>query len=164
MASMYEDNGTWTIQFVGVDRKRKTIRLPSGSKKKTATTWQGKVESLLSALMAGCSPDREISAWVGSLPDSSREKLEKVGLVEPREGKAAVPTVASFVAGYVAKRSHQRPNTLINLRRAETMLLAFVGPEKRLDQFTRADASDWWHSMLSAGYAQAGPQRDLLSK
>lgn len=155
MASISHDrtNGTRTIQFVGPDRRRRTIRLGKASQR-VAEGVRTRVESLLSCLLARVPLDADTSAWLAGVGDALRAKLEGVGLVSPRLGSAGVPTVAAHLADCLSRRAGGKASTYTNLEIAARRLAAHVGGEKRLDEFTRADARDWLRRLV-AEYAPA---------
>lgn len=149
MASISADknNGHRTIQFVGADKRRRSIRLGKVSQRQ-AEAVKFRVEALLSSLLAGVPLDADTSAWVAGIGDDLRDKLAKAGLVAARQKADDTPTVAAYVAGYIAKREGAKVSTLMNLRCAEARLVAFAGTSKRLDEFTKADARDWLRTLV----------------
>ena len=155
MASVsHNKNGTRSIQFVAGDKKRRTIRLGHVTQK-TAESIKTRVEALHVAILSRTPLDSETAAWVGQLGDELRAKLQAVGLVEARVKKDAILTIAEHVKAYIARRTDTRPSTLMNLQRAEAMLVEFIGTEKRLDEFTKADARNWLLWMKEKKYANA---------
>src|SRR3712207_2520570 len=89
-----------TIQFVGQDGKRRSIRLGKVPLK-AATEIKLKVEALNLALGAGVPLDMDTAAWVARLGGDLADKLAAVGLI-PRRARA---TLDAFVRGYVAGRT-----------------------------------------------------------
>ena len=61
-----EKNGRRTIQFVGPDGKRRSIRLGKVSQR-TAETTRVKVEHLVEAAVTGYALDAETARWVATL-------------------------------------------------------------------------------------------------
>ena len=152
--SQSKTDGTFRLMFAGTDGKRKTLYL-GAMPKKAADSVRAHVEEILSAALTGTALPRDTAAWVGSLGDELRSKLEKAGLVEAKVKKDATPTIAAHVRAYIARRTDARPSTLVNLHRAETMLVEFAGTEKRIDQFTKAEARNWLLWMKEKKYANA---------
>lgn len=149
MASITHDkkSGTRTIQFVGTDKRRRSIRLGKVSQRQ-AEAVKFRVEALHSAASSRVPWDGDTSAWVAGIGDDLAAKLAAAGLIPPRGQAAALPTVANYVADYIAKREGGKASTMMNLRCAQARLVAFVGTEKRIDEFTKADARDWLRSLV----------------
>src|SRR5436190_21886214 len=100
MASLsHESNGNYTIQVIGPDGKRRSIRLGKVNKK-TATEVRLKVEHLNSLAVARLPMDTETAAWVGGIGDRLAGKLAAVGLVPPRESRK----LGEYLAAYLARR------------------------------------------------------------
>ena len=100
MASIANDkNGTKRILFVDPSGKRKTIRLGKSSKR-IAETAKGHIERLLSAKIAGHSPDPETAKWLSGVGDVLHERLVKVGLVSSRSTKSR-PVLGDFLNEYL---------------------------------------------------------------
>ena len=73
MASISKQpNGRRTIQFVGADKKRRSIRLGKVSQR-DAEAIKVKVERLAAASISGHPPDDETSRWVAGLDEKLRE-------------------------------------------------------------------------------------------
>lgn len=94
-----QPNGHRTIQFVGADRKRRSIRLGKIDAKQ-AERIRLMVESLVSASITGFSIDGDVSRWVAGLDDSLHDKLAGVGLIPPME---------SQLTGRVSRWLHPQP-------------------------------------------------------
>ena len=69
-----ESGGRKTIQFIGPDRRRRSLRLGRASQR-TAEAVKVKVEALVAAKHSGHVPDDETSRWAASLGDTLRAKL-----------------------------------------------------------------------------------------
>ncbi|MBN2024924.1 MAG: hypothetical protein JW809_19260, partial [Pirellulales bacterium] len=95
-----EPNGRRSIQFVGADRKRRTIRLGKCSQR-TAEAVRTKIEALVASHITGLPPEDEVSRWVATLDDTLADKLAAVGLIPARERA----TLAAFLESYVASRA-----------------------------------------------------------
>ncbi len=76
------------------------------------------------------------------------------GWFRTTEYSPLTPTIAEFVSKYIAGRTDMMPNTLKGLRTAERVFVTHVGPDKRLSDFTKADARSWLVS-LKARFAPA---------
>ncbi|MCI0704963.1 MAG: hypothetical protein L0241_28210, partial [Planctomycetia bacterium] len=103
MASISTDpNGNRTIQFVGSDRKRRSIRLGKVPLK-NAEAVQRKVETIIAAKLSHLPLDHETSDWIGKLDDTLADRLAAVGLIPPRE-RRVMPTLKGFTDGYISNR------------------------------------------------------------
>ena len=142
MASLSTDSrGNRTIQFIAADRKRRTIRLGKQSLK-VAKEIKTKVEALNGAKIARCSPDPEVTAWVGDLLPTLYDKLAAVGLV-PKRVAAAEVTLGVFLDGYISGRSDVKQSTATVYGHTRRCLIEFFGADKPLSDITPADADDW---------------------
>ena len=72
-----------TIQFVGSDGKRRSLRLGK-TNRKAAAAFKVKVEHLVSASITGHPLDEETSRWLAGLDDVMIDRLAAVGLTSPR--------------------------------------------------------------------------------
>lgn len=73
-------NGRRTIQFVGSDGKRRSIRLGKCSKRH-AESVKVKVESLVASKLTGHALDDETARWVRDLDQKLAVKLAATGLI-----------------------------------------------------------------------------------
>jgi len=71
-----------------------------------------------------------------------------------------VPTVAEWVAGYIAGRTDIKPNTLSNFKQAEKSLAAYFA-DKRLDAVTEADGDGFRAFLKGRGLGEATIRRRL---
>ena len=92
MAALCSDSGkigtTYRVLRRLSDAKRHTIRLDRVSKK-IAETSRRMIESLEAAKAAGHSPNREAAEWVGRVSGEIHSRLERAGLVPPRQKAAS---------------------------------------------------------------------------
>ncbi len=156
MASISTDpNGNRTIQFIGADAKRRSIRLGKVTAKQ-ANEVKLKVEALSAAKMSGMSLDNDAARWVASIGDDLAKKLAKVGLI-PERGTA---TLDGFIGDYVAKRTDLKWRTLNNLEQTRRHLVGFFGGDRPLREITAADA-DQWVIHMRGKYAEATAARGI---
>src|SRR4051812_23400779 len=115
MASLSTDAaGNRTIQFVGGDGKRRSIRLGKVPKK-LAEGVRMKVEALDAAQRSRLPLDPDTASWVGGIGDELHAKLARAGLVTERRSE----TLGEFLAAYIARRLvDSKPSTVDNLRYA----------------------------------------------
>lgn len=154
MASISTDRaGNRTIQFVGTDRKRRSIRLGKVSMKfaeKVCTA----VEDLNAARLLNESPPERAVIWLKGIGDPLHARLAAVGLCEPRGGRAS-PTVMEFIDQFLASKPHLKTTTTRTFRVALNRLAEAVGPCKRLSTLTEADAAAMFAKLKDEGYSQA---------
>jgi len=140
-----EPNGRRTIQFVGADGKRRSIRLGKVSQR-TAEAVKVKVEALNAAVITGQVPDDEVSRWLSSLDAAMVDRLAAAGLV-PRRASA---TIGDFVESYIDSRNADaKPNTLLSFRTAKQHLVGYFGRDKRMKGITLGDVDDYRRHLLA---------------
>jgi integrase len=111
--------------------------------KKDAEEVCRRVESLLTAKLAGTSLDRETAAWVGDIEGKIRDRLVKFELIEKPADKLSTATLDAFIRDYLATRSDIKPSTRTNLERARDNLVTFFGADKPLAEITPGDADEF---------------------
>ena len=149
MASLYrlkargaDGKPTWRILFYDGAGERRSVRL-GDLPKKSAATWQYRVEQLNACKVSGTAIDTDLSAWVASLPDVSHEKLSQVGLVEPRQSLELTRiTVAKLVKIFV-ERSSAKPATIRGFRQTLDSLEAYFGADTDITTITPEGADTW---------------------
>ena len=104
-----ESNGRRTIQFVGSDGKRRSIRLGKVPQR-MAEAVKVLVEHLTAAQFSGGALEPETARKVAELDDALYKRLAAVGLLKSREA-ATVVSVAGFLKDYVARRVDVKPAT-----------------------------------------------------
>jgi len=137
--------------------KRKTLRLGPVSVR-DAESVRVHVERLVAAALTQGPPPDETSRWIASLPDLLRKRFEAVGLVESRKRREC-PTLAAWIRSYIEGRTDAKPGTIINLAQTERNLAECFGPDKRLADFTAADAERFKTFLKEAGLAEATLRR-----
>ena len=136
-----ESNGRRTVQFVGADCKRRSIRLGKMSQRE-AEGIKWRVEAFVSATLAGCPLTDEVSRWVATLDGPLADRLAAVGLV-PKRQRACCPTLADFLDQYIGGRTDVKQSTREHLQRARRDLLAFFGPDKLLSDVAPGEADEF---------------------
>lgn len=152
-----EPNGRRTIQFVGGDGKRRSLRLGKVSQH-VAEAIKVKVEALNASVIAGSAFDTDVSKWLASIGDDLHAKLCAAGLAKPRARASAC--LQEFIDGYIAGRTDVKPETLVVLRKFADRLVAFFGADKRLADIKPADADNWL-VYLKGEYAAATVARTV---
>lgn len=158
MASLSSDkNGNRTIQFVGGDGKRRSIRLGRVSKK-VAESIKLKVESLSIALVAKLPLDGETAAWVAGIGDELAAKLAAVGLIPERHSQS----LGAFLDDYLARRrATSKPATVVTIARVATDLTLFLGPDTDLRAVTEVRADAFKGHLIARGLAGPTVSRRL---
>jgi integrase len=138
MASISSDpDGRKRIQFIGIDGKRKSIRLGKASMKQ-AEAFKVKVAAIVTASMTGAMDD-EVTRWLTERDEATYARLAAVGLVKPRQSVK----LGAFLDGYVADRSDVKPTTVLVLGHTKRNLIEFFGADKPLREITAGDADTW---------------------
>lgn len=137
MASLTTSStGIRRIVFTNARKERKTLYLGTMAKR-SAEVLKLHVDNLLDAEIAGSSLRPETSAWIGTLDDTTLEKLAGVELVTMLPRTSLKP----FLDHYIAERDAvAKPNTLRNWRAAADAMVEFLGADKQLRAITLADA------------------------
>lgn len=150
MASLSNVAGKRRIQFVDVDGKRKTIRLPDGTSKKNAESLKTLVERLLARKILGGSIDREDAIWLATTGSAIRPKLEQAGLIEPAEPTPAKPrqTLEAFLVDYLKRRgSAVKPGTVEVWKQVVDNLNEFMPKGILLDDVTAGHAKAFFEAI-----------------
>ncbi len=161
MASIANDkNGTKRILFVDPSGKRKTIRLGKSSKR-IAETAKGHIERLLSAKIAGHSPDPETAKWLSGVGDVLHERVVKVGLTSPRTTPDNV-TLRQFIEEYLEGRTDIAEQTRKNMRVSMNRLRSFFGDNREMSSIIEGDADDYRQWLLNEKYAPATISKEII--
>lgn len=137
--STNKKTGLRTLQFMGIEGKRRTIYLGK-MPKKNAESLKLRVEMLVSAKLSGHAVDDETARWVANLPAPLTEKLAKVGLVPER---ALKPTLAQFLSEYVARRIDVKSSTKEVWGQVTRNLRGFFDEHRDPATITEGDAEDF---------------------
>jgi integrase len=160
MASISKElNGRRTIQFIGSDGKRRSIRLGKCSQK-TAEAVRVKVEHLTAAVNHGTAIDDETARWTAALDSIMYERLAAVGLVKGRE-PAPITTVAGFLIEYVARRVDVKPATKEVWSQVTRNLLECFGEQRDLRTIDETAAEDFKLFLLKAKLASTTVSKRL---
>ncbi len=165
-----ESNGRKTIQFVGTDRRRQSLRLGKASME-TAAWVKGYVERIVGARKQRVPLDALTAAWLGSLDDEMHDKVAGVGLVDPRpriekkraggtevdpceseedddklpaDGKPIDPALlGGLLKTYGRAGLKVKQTTRTVWRNTRRNLRTFFGSNKPIAEITEADADEW---------------------
>ncbi len=101
-----EKNGRRSIQFVGPDKKRRTVRLGKTSQR-TAEAVKVRVEHLVAAVATGHALEAETARWLTEISDDLAAKLTAVGLAPGRASALLGP----FLDDYMVRRTDVKGST-----------------------------------------------------
>lgn len=138
-----EKNGRRTIQFVGADGKRRSVRLGKVPMR-VAEAVKIRIEHLNAASIHGHAIDDETARWLVGLDDSLADKLASVGLI-PRRERA---TLAAFLDAYIESRTDIKPATRTKYLVTRGYLLSHFGADRTLRDITPG-CTDEFRLMLS---------------
>jgi len=156
MASISKQpRGRRTIQFVGADGRRRSIRLGKVSQRQ-AEAVKVKVEQLVAAAISGHAVDAETSRWVAGLDEVLADRLAAVGLIPQRENV----TLGPFIDAYIESRHDTKESTTSLYRQTRRNLVEFFGANKQIRDITPGDADEWRLWMLEKGRVGGGPLGD----
>jgi integrase len=134
-----QPGGKRTVQFMGLDGKRRSIRLGKTSKA-IAETVSAHVQAILNAADAGITVDPKTTVWLSEIGDELHSKLAKVGLVHPRGTESSlVNTVAALVQRYRDSRSHLKGGTRQTADYGLQAAEEFFGGTAQLNAITPGD-------------------------
>ena len=143
MASITNSSGRRTIQFVGADGKRRSIRLGKMDGR-SALGVKLHVDHLVQSKFSGMPLHIDTAGWLGNLDDTLHGRLSKVGLCQPRlVGLRGHMPLAKMIDDYIARRTDLKPETLKAHRQARDKLVGFFGESKPIGSITAAEASDF---------------------
>lgn len=151
MASItHQPNGRRTIQFVGPDGRRYSLRLGKVNKQAAEST-RVRVERLLAARKLGETLDAETKTWLKRIDRTLEDRLVKVKLIDGRTSH----TLGELSQRYLQRRTDLKPKSLKLLGNGLDRLQQFFGSDTSIHSITSADAGDWRRWMLSEGLSEA---------
>jgi len=133
--------GRRAILFVAADGSRPRIRLGKLTMKQ-AEAAKRFIEDLVACKVTGEAPKNTTAEWLSGLPDMIRRRIERTGLIEPRERRGC-PTLSEWLREYVEGRRDVKDATATVYGHTRRNLLAFFGESKRLDEITPGDADSF---------------------
>ncbi len=142
MASVANDpNGRRRIQFIGLDGKRKTLRLGKLPKRDAESVCRH-VENILTSAAALQPLPRDTAEWLGELVPPMYSKLVSVGLVTPREEESR-DTLGDFLDAYLARRTDAKASTHLFYGHTARNLKSFFGETRSLASISPAECDDF---------------------
>jgi len=163
MASLSTDkNGNRTIQFVGADRRRRSIRLGK-MPKRDAEAIKVRIEALNVSQISGQPVDGDTARWLAERSAGILDKLAAVNLIQKREPANRI-TLGEFLADYQKRRDDVKAATRITYGNTVRNLLEVFGADRPLDSITPADADDFRRALQRRGEDPdaAKPEGDML--
>ena len=148
-------NGRREVQFVGPDRKRRTVRLGKVDQK-TAESTRLRIEELSGAVIHGSTVSHSTSQWLSTLGEPLHDRLVRAGLCKPRLAAAksdAVP-LSKMVDDYIARRDDVKPATRVVYGQGKDHLQRHFGADRDARTITAAEAGDFRRS-LRRQYSEA---------
>jgi integrase len=139
MASISYDKktGRRTIQFVARNGRWKSVRLGKLNNRQ-AETAKRFIEDLVACSVSGSSSKGTTAEWIADLPDNIRKRIERVGLISPRQ-HAECPTLAEWVQTYIDGRKDVKEATYTVYGHTQRNLSTYFGNSKRIDEITPGD-------------------------
>ena len=143
-----EPNGRRTIQFVGADGKRRSIRLGKVSQR-MAELVRGYVETIAAAVKVGQAVPPDTAVWLNKIDGELHSKLAAVGLVGRRE----TTTLGTMLTRFMESRPEAKPATKVVWGQVARDLVRHFGDGKDVRAITRADAVGFHQALLARGLA-----------
>jgi integrase len=149
MASITKQaNGRKTIQFVGRDKKRRSIRLGKVSQR-IAEKAKNHIEELINCINTGLARSPELTMWLDGLDDELHGRLEKAEIVMPRSKS----TLDDFLRDCILKRNDVKPATKEVWGQVVNDLTSFFGEECDVRSLNPGTAEDFKQSLIGRGLA-----------
>ncbi len=151
MASITKQpNGGKIIQFIGADKKRRSIRFGS-IPMKTAQSIKVRVECLVSSKLSGHALDDVTAQWLTTLDELMIEKLTNAGLIEARESS----TLGKMIDDFIKLRiGDVKPRTVAKYKVVKKHLLDHFGKNKPLKSLNPGEAKEWRAYLIGRGLAE----------
>lgn len=143
MATLSNSNGRRTIQVVGDDGKRRSIRLGKCDAR-TALGVKLHVERLIESHGSGMPLHPDTALWLRSINDVLHVRLSKAGLCDPRAHnlRGSIP-LGKMLNEYIDRRTDLKPGTLTTLKQTRDKLIAYFGANRPIGSITAAEAKDF---------------------
>lgn len=145
--------------LVVLDEKRIIVHLGKISLK-TAQSIRAHAEHLAEAKQNGTAIPPATAAWLDGLDLGLRRKLERIGLAEPKERKAAVP-LAAFIDEYLSRRVDIKDNTKEKLEIVRDRLIEHFGTDRDMASITAGDAEDFRLYLVKVGNGENTIRRTI---
>ena len=139
MASVSRDPGGrgYRVQLVGLDGRRKTLRLPVTTRRDAEAVGRH-IDALLAAQLAAQPIPRETALWLSQIAAPFLQKLARLGLVEARN---ASPQLGAYLESWIgARRANYKPATVVCWQQVARDLIGFFGAGYPLDRLNADQA------------------------
>ncbi|QDU50274.1 tyrosine-type recombinase/integrase [Gimesia panareensis] len=143
-------NGRKSIQFIGPDQKRKTLRLGKVPMK-TAEGVKMRVESLLAHRITKHALDRATAQWLSEVEPELLKRLVNVGLVDERESTKLEDYCEAY---YELRETGNKANTQKKYRNALNYIYEYFGKDRMLKDITPGDCDEWRVWLTRKGLAE----------
>ena len=152
MASLMKKSGRWLIQFIGPDKRRRTLRL-GDVPKDDAETAHRHVEAIVKSMHADNLPPADTARWLGKISAQWHERFIRVGLASPRQSELKKReeedrkklTLGAFLDEYIAGRTDLKRITVSRLKDSRRYLVEYFEAHapRPLASITTSDAKAW---------------------
>lgn len=140
MASVIKrPNGVKWVQFVGQDKKRRTLRLGK-MPLKSAEGIKLKVENLLTHRITKHALDISTAQWLTEIEPELLQRLVGVGLVDARESARLEDYCEAY---YEMRDDGNKDNTQKKYRNALNYIYEYFGKDTLLKDITPGDCDEW---------------------
>jgi len=142
----------YRIEYRDKDKRRRKLRLGAMAKR-DAQAIATKVESIVSAQVAGNELTETTAKWISTIPNELHQRLAEHELCQPRSHRTIGEWIESYLAGHCGKVGEYCQR---NLERSRDYLVEFFDKSRSLRSITQAEAQafrDWLAS--EKGLAQA---------
>lgn len=164
MASLGKNNGSWRVQIICPDRKRRPIFLPKKLTKRQAEivcTW---IERLSASVCSGQSMDHETAEWLSKVSGKLHQRLVDIGLTQERDSRKEEEQsegLEPFVSGYIRERKSVKEATRKRWETVQGHLLKHFPADKRISEINLHDADLFAEYLTSIGLAENSKRRYL---
>lgn len=110
------------------------------------------IDELCNAAAANIPPRAETTRWIAEAPERIAKRLISYGLASESDIKIQGDEgrfIAAFMDHYIANRDGWAKRSTINYSQSRDWLIKFVGTDKTLRDFTRAEGERWYRWMLA---------------
>jgi integrase len=148
-------DGRRSIQFSGLDGKRRTVSLGK-SPAKDAKAIATKIEAILASHFSQRPLDIDVAKWIAELPIPLADKLAAAGILAKRPEVIADerPKLKRFLDAYLLRRTDVKGSTKIFYGHTIRNLIAFFGESKPLAEITLGDGDDFRRYLLKQSLSQ----------
>ncbi|MFT5328168.1 MAG: integrase [Planctomycetaceae bacterium] len=164
MASLGKNNGSWRVQIICPDRKRRQVFLSKKLTKRQAETVCSWIERLSASVCSGQSMDHETADWLSKVSGKLHQRLVDIGLTQERDSRKDEEQsegLESFVSEYVRERKSVKEATKKRWETVRGHLLKHFPADKRISEINLHDADLFAEYLTSIGLAENSKRRYL---